>query len=68
MIPSETTCQWILLLLHACAGAPEQLLNRLLASPRYRLMMPDDSYYKIFELAGSERYALASRSANCLEA
>jgi hypothetical protein len=26
------------------------LYQRLLVSPRYRLMMPDDSYYKVFEL------------------
>jgi hypothetical protein len=30
------------------------LYHRLLASPRYRLMTPDDSYYKIFELADSQ--------------
>ena len=30
------------------------LYKRLLADPRYRLMLPDDSYYKIFELTGAE--------------
>jgi hypothetical protein len=30
------------------------MYSRLKANPRYRLMLPDDSYYKIFELADSQ--------------
>lgn len=33
-------------------GAP--LYKRLLVDPRYRLMLPADSYYKIFEVTGAE--------------
>jgi hypothetical protein len=33
-------------------GAP--LYKRLLSDPKYRLMLPADSYYKIFELTGAE--------------